>query len=644
MKPVPHTNIFWGPMVVMFVLIAPWAVSAENVLSNQVLSFKFSRQDALFTVTDLRSGLTYRQQRFRLPETNVSEVTQKGNMLLVRLEQAGVSFEAVFRLEEKEAALSVELRADAKAQMKELVYPYPFVWPNNEGNLVWPLREGLLIPVAEDIASWPETARRMFRWAGFHMPWHGLTDLKRGVMALAETPHDMRFVAHDSPPALTFKWLGAFNRFGYTRRMTYFFFTTGGYVAMAKRYREYLKGIGWFRTLEEKAKVNPNVARLPGAVVLWWPSMPEDVIKDLVDSGVERVLIMGGTRGSDLTEKAGYLVGRYDNLVDIWPPDYPGRKKPLRDPVYAHHREGYPDECVQREDGSLLPGWRQPVGDKVYVCGRRSDVFKLAWAKRLIPADIERRRHNARYLDVETALRGLEDWSPQHRISRRKSIELRCELFCYVAEGLKQVLGSEDSRWWGNRYVSWCEGIEVIQNSGSFAKQMKKSPGPWPWDINGKQRKGWYFKTSREYRFLNYNARLRAPLFQLVFHDSVVGTWRWDAPANRFLDRETWDIEDLFNLLYATSPMFTLDTNLWPEARERILRTVRAVCDFGMKVAGQPMTKHRYLTADRLVQQSTFGNGWTVVVNFSPEQEYRVPGREAIPPRGYIAWKTAQGR
>jgi len=500
--------------------------------------------------------------------------------------------------------------------MKELVYPYPFMWSNDQGNLVWPLREGLVIPVTEDVSSWPRKAQHLFRWVPFHMPWFGLTDLRRGVMALAETPHDMRFVAVTKPPALTFKWLGEFKRFGHPRRVRYFFFADGGYVAMCKQYRQYLHDIGWFRTLADKAKGNPNVAKLPGAVIFWWPRMPNQIVKELIDSAVRHALIMGGTPGSDLIEKAGYLVGRYDNYVDIWPPDYPALKKPLRDPVYAHHRRGYPDECVRRADGSLLPGWRQTAGDKVYTCGRRSDACKLAWAKRLIPPDIKRRRHNARYLDVETDLRGLEDLSPQHRLSRRKSIELRCELLRYVAEDLKQVVGSETSRWWGNRYVSFCEGIEVIQNSGSFAKKMKKSLGPWPRGPGGKLVKGWFFKTTPEYRFLNYNPRLRAPLFQLVFHDSVVGTWRWDAPANRFLDRETWDIEDLFNLLYATSPMFTLDTRLWPAVRDRILKTVRSVCDFGLKVGGVSMIDHRYLTPDRLVQQTMFANGWTAVVNF----------------------------
>lgn len=120
-------------------------------------------------------------------------------------------------------------------------------------------------------------------------------------------------------------------------------------------------------------------------------------------------------------------------------------QQPLRDPVYAHHRNGYPDECVRREDGNLLPGWRQAAGGKTYVCGRRSDAFKLDCAKRLIPPDMQRRHHNARYLDAETELRGLEDWSPEHWISRRESIKLRCELLRYVAEDLKLVIGSESS-------------------------------------------------------------------------------------------------------------------------------------------------------------------------------------------------------
>ncbi len=47
------------------------------------------------------------------------------------------------------------------------------------------------------------------------------------------------------------------------------FWSGGGYVAMAKRYREYAKQTGLFKTLEEKRKSIPAVDLLVGAVNIW---------------------------------------------------------------------------------------------------------------------------------------------------------------------------------------------------------------------------------------------------------------------------------------------------------------------------------------------------------------------------------------
>ncbi|NOX55859.1 MAG: hypothetical protein GXP27_15735 [Planctomycetes bacterium] len=269
-------------------------------MTGRFLQLRFHKDDATIEVIDRRNGRVYCQETLRWPRTTVRGVTHTGNALHVSLLQQGVEFEASFELDDREAAVAVELQAASDTPLSKLVYPYPFVLRGDSANLVWPLREGLVVPMNEDISQWPQQAQHLFRWVPFHMPWFGMADLAdgAGVMILCETPHDMRFVADPKPPTLAMQWLGEFKRFSYPRRMRYVFFTSGGYVAMCQRYRQYLQQIGWFRTLAEKAKINPNVAKLPGAVVLWWPRMSDEVVHDLIDSGVRRVLIMGGTPGS----------------------------------------------------------------------------------------------------------------------------------------------------------------------------------------------------------------------------------------------------------------------------------------------------------------------------------------------------------
>jgi hypothetical protein len=52
-------------------------------------------------------------------------------------------------------------------------------------------------------------------------------------------------------------------------------------------------------------------------------------------------------------------------------------------------------------------------------------------------------------------------------------------------------------------------------------------------------------------------------------------------------------------------------------------------------VGGHEMLSHRFLTPDRQVQQTRFANGWSVIVNFSPEQPFECE-QGTIEPRGHL--------
>ena len=57
----------------------------------------------------------------------------------------------------------------------------------------------------------------------------------------------------------------------------------------------------------------------------------------------------------------------------------------------------------------------------------------------------------------------------------------------------------------------------------------------------------------------------------------------------------------------------------WEKVKDRYLRTYRDVCGWHEKIGFDEMLQHGFLSDDRLVQQSRFSSGWTVVVNFSDD-------------------------
>jgi hypothetical protein len=94
-----------------------------------------------------------------------------------------------------------------------------------------------------------------------------------------------------------------------------------------------------------------------------------------------------------------------------------------------------------------------------------------------------------------------------------------------------------------------------------------------------------------------------------------------------------WDQRDLFNVLYATPPMFMFDRGLWQANQARFVQSYRTVCPLVRRVGFSEMTDHRFLTPDRNVQQTSFANGTTVTVNFG-STAFQFADGTLLPPMG----------
>jgi hypothetical protein len=111
----------------------------------------------------------------------------------------------------------------------------------------------------------------------------------------------------------------------------------------------------------------------------------------------------------------------------------------------------------------------------------------------------------------------------------------------------------------------------------------------------------------------------RIPLWELVFHDCVVTTWYWGDASDylRAFDPANQDRKDLFNVLYGTMAMiWANEPGGWNQDRERAIRTCKVTGAAFAAVAGAELVDHAFLTPDRQVQRTRFGNGVEIVVNF----------------------------
>ena len=547
--------------------------------------------------------------------------------------------------------LRVELDGAAEEAIGELAFPGAMFLRSAPGYYALPLAEGVLTAIDD-----PELAgRRLVPYTNtLIMPWVGMTDLERGYAVILDTPWDA--IVALQPVAIRGAlvsgahpvWLPERGRLGYPRRLRYAFTLAGGYVTLAKRYRAHVRAHGRWKSMRDKVEENPLVAEL-GGPFLWIQTEDDQVeaVRALHARGLRHALVSrhAPPETVEALRGLGYLVGKYNNFVDLYPADE--RRVDLYEwrNIWVPYgmKEGYPGDVIVNRDGSLMHGWPlwrdgpwQPhakrdewgvrrtdwsyhgLRDRV-DCYRRCSRRGLPLARTLLPAERDRHRYSAMMIDVKAALPLFECWSEEHPLSRREDLENRRQLLGF-SRGLGLVTGSEKGGDWAVPDVDYFEATTTIWTHPNAGQSLQDFP-PGP-----------------QYVRRNLDPGRRIPLYQLVYHDAVVTTWWWG--DGNFRPDALWDVKDAFNLLYANPPMMIADDIGFLRTRaERILRSDRHVGRLARRLMYDEMTEHRWLTPDREVQESLFGSGARVVVNFGdlPHPVDHGGERYDVGPYGYLA-------
>jgi hypothetical protein len=466
-------------------------------------------------------------------------------------------------------------------------------------------------------------------------------------MGLVETADDFRLrvgksaappTASGAEPCATIgvEWAPSHHGLAYERRIRWCLSERDGYVAMAKRYRRFLIERGRFRTLAEKAIELPAVNNLIGAIDIHDHAKNHSVLDWMIANNIRRALYYG-PRDKTRNEKAlnaGYVTARYDNYGQIAPPqliEVWGRPDSPNDQM----KIGYPDEAIVRKDRSLAQGFAYPIGIqgglvppgqplRTIRAVRRCSVTQLAWIQRNVPHQVAQQALQARFLDEETAQPLTECYSSQHALTRLEDRQARLQLFDYL-RSIGQVVGSEGGADWAMHALHYQEG-SLSLNYFSFPSGIYVGTAA--------------FDLPQDYVAMQFGVARRVPLLSLVYHDSVLLTWRWNHTPNRWLGGEdNWNDWDLIHLLYGGMPIFVVDGHSIGHKGQRILQTYHNVCGVLEKIGGSEMISHRFLTPDREVQESRFANGWGVMVNFHKERPY--PGMEQRPiaPKSFATYR-----
>lgn len=427
----------------------------------------------------------------------------------------------------------------------------------------------------------------------------------------------------------------------------YHFISGGSYVDVAKWYRGWAQTRGMIRTFAEKVKEHPNLARLPGAFYVgglmfyynWEPyvavkgekqaksqflvSPPfkkvyhkfEDVlpyIARLKRAGARRAIFhlagwnrfgydgkypdvfpaneeSGGPQGfrqlCDAIKDAGYIALAHDDVM-----------------ITFEDAPSYTEEILARQaDGSpyYLGTW--PGGNSFIV----NTEHQLNFIRCNLPLIAEAYAPNGYYLDCETNVPPVHDFSTAHPTSMDEDLRLRGAVFDEVRRHV-DVIGSETICDWAAPYLDYgghaYDGYELRAT-----------------DRRGKEIEG-----------------IVVPLWELVYHDVMYGVRSDDENAYGSKDAFVRQMRAFLRTLRAGTLPPSIRFGGEPKSlshvrdrakaahckgwasltEEQILQTFSELsAAVGDLTFSLPMTDHSFLADDHMVEVTTFGENVRVAVN-----------------------------
>lgn len=597
-------------------------------ITNHRLTLRFVEKDGTIKIRDLRSGVEWSEASSSASFRPAQRPIVRARSITLKLahKDTGFTFFARYAFDGQNPELPevvvtiLPAGGSPDAEMaKNLYYPPPILTDMGE-RLVLPINEGMLFPV-DDVGVQPPQFLRFFKGLDLSMRWMGLVKSPRGagILTLMETPDDAAAIIERGHPRTKGApgllvaapvWMPSLQSFRYARTLRYVLIDRGGYVAQAQWFREYAKANHLWVSLANKATRNGNVKKLLGAANVWaYVRDPVHVAREMSQLGMDRVLWSNTVHPSDVVRinELGYLTSIYDNYQDVYPPS---------------GIEGIPQENPQaviwQADSTPAAGWTiKPKRGPAVTAHMDCPAHALSRAEVILPGRLRTHPYTALFLDSTTATAWPECYNTAHqamklhahpRLSRSEAKALRVRLIQYAGETLKLVIGSEDGIDAAAPVLDYVEGMVTYGPTAIIGDHADAKSEPVP----DSEVSADYHRFSLPY-FQGHAYRI--PLWELVYHDSVVVFPHWTDYASRF-SSSIWQQKDLLYILYGTQPMYLFKDEAWAQQKEAIATSYRNVTSVARIVAGHAMVDHMFLNKEGSVQRTRWDNGGDVIVNF----------------------------
>ncbi|HEH9429725.1 TPA: glycoside hydrolase [Aeromonas sobria] len=317
-------------------------------------------------------------------------------------------------------------------------------------------------------------------------------------------------------------------------------------------------------------------------------------------------------QGIELAKQAGYLIAPYDSY-DTALPDGNEQQSWLT----AQMGQDIYLRCgIMQENGQRKSGFQNRGVYTNQACVRPVMEQRVPWLQ-------QASHYNSWFLDVAATGMVFDDFDPAKPTTQAQDAQNRIDGMAWIARSQGVLVGSEVGGAVANRTAAFTHGT---QTSGfgwrdPDMRSNKRSPyylGAW----YPESQPAFFFRQSHlkpEYQALYFDPALRLPLFQSVFHDSIVTTHHWTVDSLKF--KESRQVTELLQQLYNVPPLLNLSLDS-ASARIPYLKRLDAFFrPLHQRLYNQPLTGFRWLDKRGVVQQSEFADGTRLVANFGPATE-----------------------
>jgi hypothetical protein len=613
--------IFFILMTSLFVVKGQVSPKIVKVF-NSKLSFEVNNSNGMFNVSVNNSKRVWTSLPYNKVKFLNAEIISPMQIEMSLMDSiSGINFSSLITLD-SDSSLSFLLTTKQKnVSIDQLGFPQAMKTNYTNGFLVFCYRSGG-VQISQNDTNYPTKRMMVYDNIGLDMPWVGVYDSVKGdgMLVLANTPYDVEIDLSKNSGFMwpNVAWASSLRQFSYDRKVSYIFTTKGNYVALAKAYLSYLQQNNDFKTLAQKAAINPNVNLLKGSTIVWG-SNGLKFAKESKAVGIKTAIIMGSRfKANDVREmtRLGFLNSSYENLEGT-------TEGPM-----GHMKDTMAIAAYHTFLGKPIIGWVTKTGVEYYS---RSSVRSLLAASSYLPQYIKKLPLTGLFLDVTPAFL-IEDFHLLHTFNREADKEYKNRINKYIANNLGLVLGGEHGKAWNSSILDYAEGTMT----GSYFWEDGNKPG--------------YLESPKDTTYMSdnfkkygFNYKNRIPLWQLVFNDCVSSTWYWGDSSDWFygITPSSSDIKDNFNILYGTMPLVWADVKGygWDRNRSRFIQTVRNVCNFQERVSFSELLTHKFLNEDHTLQHTTFKGGAESYVNFGDKAiNCKIENMNIVlAPRGFYA-------